>query len=155
VAHEVGIVRALVTGGAGFIGSNVVERLLALGHEPVVLGNLSSGFRDNLLPGVPFVEGDVRDRNAVEQAIAGCEVVFYLAASVGNTRSIEQPVTDSGINVLGTVTILEAARAHGISWIVFSSSAGIFGELKTLPIAENLESDVSSKVARIVLGYRW
>jgi len=136
--------RALVTGGAGFIGSSVVERLLSLGHAPVVLDNLSSGYRDNLPPGVPFVEGDVRDRGAVEQAIEGCEVVFHLAASVGNTRSIEHPLTDSEINVLGTLNMLEAARAHGIGRIVFSSSAGIFGELKTLPIAEDHPQDPDS-----------
>ena len=136
--------RVLVTGGAGFIGSNVVERLMAQGHQPVVLDNLSSGFRENLVPGVPFMAGDVRDRDAVEQAIAGCGVVLHLAASVGNTRSIEHPVTDSEINVLGTLTVLEAARAHGIGRIVFSSSAGIFGELKTLPIAEDHPQDPDS-----------
>jgi len=136
--------RALVTGGAGFIGTNVVKRLLELGHEPVVLDNLSSGYRDNLLPGVTFVEGDVRDKATVEQAMAGCQVVFHLAASVGNTRSIEHPITDSEVNVLGTLNVLEAARAHGIERVVFSSSAGIFGELKTLPIAEDHPQDPDS-----------
>lgn len=136
--------RVLVTGGAGFIGSNVVARLLALGHQPVVLDNLSSGFRHNLVPGVPFVEGDVRDGDAVEQAVAGCDVVLHLAASVGNTRSIEHPLIDSEINLLGTLTILEAARAHGIGRIVFSSSAGVFGELKTLPISEDHPQDPDS-----------
>jgi UDP-glucose 4-epimerase len=136
--------RVLVTGGAGFIGSNVVERLLALRHEPVVLDSLSSGFRDNLVPGVPFVEGDVRDRVSVDQAITGCSVVLHLAASVGNTRSIEHPQTDSKINVLGTLNVLEAARAQGIDRVVFSSSAGIFGELKTLPITEDHPQDPDS-----------
>jgi UDP-glucose 4-epimerase len=86
---------------------------------------------------VSLVEGDVRDREAVDRAMAGCEVVFHLAASVGNTRSIEHPLLDSEINVLGTLTVLEAARRHGLRKLVFSSSAGIFGELKTLPIAED------------------
>ena len=86
--------RALVTGGAGFIGSNLVKLLRDGGHEVVVLDDLSSGYRDNLaaLPEVRFVHGDVRDPAAVEQAVSGCEVVFHLAASVGNTRSIEHPV---------------------------------------------------------------
>jgi UDP-glucose 4-epimerase len=136
--------KALVTGGAGFIGSNIVERLLAMGHEPVVLDNLASGFADNLLPGVRFVAGDVRDRAAVDAAVSGCQVVFHLAASVGNTRSIEHPVTDAEVNVIGTLNVLEAARAQGIERIVFSSSAGIFGELKTLPIAEDHPQDPDS-----------
>jgi UDP-glucose 4-epimerase len=122
--------KALVTGGAGFIGSNIVRLLTERGHEVAVLDDLSSGYRENLnaFPSVALVEGDVRDRDAVDRAMAGCEMVFHLAASVGNTRSIEHPLLDS---------VLEAARRHGLRKLVFSSSAGIFGELKTLPIAEN------------------
>lgn len=131
--------KAVVTGGAGFIGSNIVRLLLERGHAVVVLDDLSSGYRDNLapFPAVRFIEGDVRDPETVDSAIAGAEVVFHLAASVGNTRSIEHPLLDSAINVLGTLTVLEAARRHGLRKLVFSSSAGIFGELKTLPIAED------------------
>jgi nucleoside-diphosphate-sugar epimerase len=136
--------RALVTGGAGFIGSNIVKALLGLGHEPIVLDDLSSGYRENLLAGVPFVEGDVRDPEAVSRAMAGCGVVFHLAASVGNGRSIEHPQTDSAINVLGTLNVLEGARARRIDRVVFSSSAGIFGELKTLPISEDHPQDPDS-----------
>jgi nucleoside-diphosphate-sugar epimerase len=136
--------KALVTGGAGFIGSNIVNTLLELGHEPVVLDNLSSGYRENLVAGTPFVEGDVRDLEAVARAMSGCEVVFHLAASVGNVRSIEHPQTDSAINVLGTLNVLETARAGRIDRVVFSSSAGIFGELKTLPIAEDHPQDPDS-----------
>jgi UDP-glucose 4-epimerase len=133
------MVRALVTGGAGFIGSNIVRLLLDRGHEVVVIDNLSSGHRSNLapLPDTRLVEGDVRDAADVDRAIEGCEVVFHLAASVGNTRSIEHPLEDSGINVMGTLTVLEAARRHGVRKLVFSSSAGIFGELKTVPIRED------------------
>jgi len=137
-------VRTLVTGGAGFIGSNIVRRLLELGHEPVVLDNVSSGYRENLVPGVAFVEGDVRDRESVKAAIDGCGVVLHLAASVGNARSIADPQTDSAINVVGTLNVLEAARAQGIERVVFSSSAGVFGELKTLPIAEDHPQDPDS-----------
>jgi UDP-glucose 4-epimerase len=136
--------KALVTGGAGFIGSNVVDALQKLGHEPVVLDDLSSGYRENLVPGVPFVEGDVRDLDAVTRAMVGCGVVFHVAASVGNVRSIEHPQTDSAINVLGTVNVLETARACRIDRVVFSSSAGIFGELKTLPISEDHPQDPDS-----------
>ena len=137
--------RTLVTGGAGFIGSNLVRQLVEDGHDVTVLDNLLSGYRSNLEPfrEVRFMEGDVRDEAAVFRAIDGAEVVFHLAASVGNKRSIDHPITDAEINVIGTLRILEAARRGGVRKIVTSSSAGIFGELKTLPIREDhpLEPD--------------
>jgi UDP-glucose 4-epimerase len=131
--------KTLVTGGAGFIGSNLVRLLLQEGHEVTVLDSLASGYRSNLT-GVPvnaFVIGDVRDTSLLDRAMAGTEVVFHLAASVGNSRSIDHPFVDASMNVMGTLNVLEAARRHGLRKIVFSSSAGIFGELKTLPIAED------------------
>ncbi len=136
--------RFLVTGGAGFIGSNIVARSLELGHEAVVLDDLSSGFAENLVPGVPFFDADVRDAGAVAGAMEGCEVAVHLAASVGNARSIDDPVKDAQINVIGTLNVLEAARRQGLRRIVFSSSAGIFGELKTLPISEDHPQDPDS-----------
>ncbi len=131
--------KVLVTGGAGFIGSNLVKQLLHDGYEVTVLDNLLSGYRCNLdpFPEVCFIEGDVRDEFAVAKAIKGAEVVFHLAASVGNKRSIDNPITDAEINVIGTLRVLEAARREGVRKIVTSSSAGIFGELKTLPIRED------------------
>jgi len=137
-------VRVLVTGGSGFIGSNIVRRLLELEHEAVVLDDLSSGFAENLVPGVPFFEADVRDAGAVAAALEDCAVVLHLAASVGNARSIDDPVKDSQINVIGTLNVLESARRQGLRRIVFSSSAGIFGELKTLPIDEDHPQDPDS-----------
>ncbi len=136
--------KVLVTGGAGFIGSNIVGRLLELGLTPVVLDDLSSGFSENLVPDVRFVQADVRDDDAVLAAAVGCDVIVHLAASVGNARSIDDPVKDSQINVIGTLNVLQAARRHGLRRIVFSSSAGIFGELKTLPIAEDHPQDPDS-----------
>lgn len=131
--------KALVTGGAGFIGSNVVKMLLAEGYSVVVLDNLSSGYRCNLdiFPEIEFIRGDIRDRKAVASAVTGVDVVFHLAASVGNVRSIERPIEDSETNVIGTLQILEMARQVGVRKVVFSSSAGIFGELKALPIRED------------------
>src|SRR5262245_61951586 len=131
--------RVLVTGGAGFIGSNLVQALVANGCDVTVLDNLSSGHRANLagVPQVRFIAGDVRDPVAVGTAIQGAAVVFHLAASVGNKRSIDDPITDAEINVLGTLRVLEAVRAHKVRKVVTSSSAGIFGELKTLPIRED------------------
>jgi nucleoside-diphosphate-sugar epimerase len=131
--------KALITGGAGFIGSTLAKGLAASGAEVTVLDNLSSGYRENIQkqPGIRLVEKDVRDAAAVKAAVAGTNVVFHLAASVGNQRSIEQPVNDAEINVIGTLRVLEAARKAGVRKVVLASSAGIFGELKTLPIRED------------------
>jgi UDP-glucose 4-epimerase len=131
--------RVVVTGGAGFIGSNLVKALVANGCAVTVLDNLSSGHRANLaaVPQVRFIAADIRDRDAVDTAIQGATVVFHLAASVGNKRSIDDPIADAEINVLGTLRVLEAVRVHRVRKVVTSSSAGIFGELKTLPIRED------------------
>ncbi len=131
--------RALVTGGAGFIGSNLVAALTRQNRDVTVLDNLLTGHRSNLEQhrAALFIEGDVRDPNAVREAVRGCDVVFHLAASVGNKRSIDFPIEDAEVNVLGTVRVLEAARQAGVRKIVVSSSAGIFGELMTLPIRED------------------
>lgn len=131
--------KALVTGGAGFIGSNLVAKLLHEGWDVTVLDNLLSGHRENLAPfrQVEFIEGDVRDASTLEWAADGASAIFHLAASVGNKRSIDLPLDDATINVLGTLNVLEAARKANIPKVMFSSSAGIFGELKTLPIGED------------------
>jgi UDP-glucose 4-epimerase len=146
--------RALVTGGAGFIGSNLVKLLIDEGHDVVVLDNLSSGYRENLvkLPQVRFIEGDVRDGSALRSAATDCEVIFHLAASVGNTRSIEHPIDDAEINVIGTLLVLEAARHLGARKVVFSSSAGIFGELKMVPIREDHTVEPDSPYGASKLG---
>jgi len=130
--------KTLVTGGAGFIGSNLVRLLLDEGHDVTVFDSFASGFRSNLerLPITRLVVGDVRDLSLVESAIEGVEVIFHLAASVGNTRSIDHPIVDAEVNAIGTLNVLETARRKGVRKIVVSSSAGIFGELKALPISE-------------------
>lgn len=131
--------RCLVTGGAGFIGSNLVRELLAAEHQVTVLDSLLSGYEANLepFPDARFIKGDVRDATAVADAVKGADVVFHLAASVGNKRSIDDPYLDADINVMGTIRVLEASRKAGVRKIVASSSAGVFGELKTLPIRED------------------
>lgn len=135
-----------MTGGAGFIGSNIIKLLIEEGHAVTVLDNLHSGYRDNLspFPDVAFIEGDIRDERAIDEAMRGADVVFHLAASVGNTRSINHPIEDSEINVIGTLRVLEAMRKHRVPKIVTSSSAGIFGELKTLPISEDHQVEPDS-----------
>ena len=155
--------KALITGGAGFIGSNIVKSLLSLNHEVTVLDNLLSGYRENLDPfiaDIRFVEGDIRNRDDVDTGMQGNDVVFHLAASVGNKRSIDHPIEDAEINVLGTLNVLESMRRYEVRRIVSTSSAGIFGELKTLPIDESHAIDPDSpygatKLAseKLVLAY--
>lgn len=137
--------KALVTGGAGFIGSNVVEKLLSEGWQVRVLDDLSSGYADNLtgLP-VEFVEGDICDARAAEEACKDIDVVFHLAASVGRQRSIDHPQRDSEINLLGTINVLEGMRKNSVRKIVYSSSAAIFGELVTDTIDEGHPQNADS-----------
>jgi len=130
--------KVLVTGGAGFIGSNVAGRFVAEGHEVVVLDDLSTGFAENIRTlSAEFIRGDIRDRACVGAAVKGCSAVCHLAASVGNVKSLEDPVQDSDVNVLGTLNVLECAREAGAHTIVYSSSAATFGELVQMPIAED------------------
>jgi UDP-glucose 4-epimerase len=138
--------RALVTGGAGFIGSNLTDALLARGDEVIVVDDLSTGRRENLeqalANGATLVEADIRDRVALEE-IAGRErpeVIFHLAAQIDVRKSIADPAFDASINVGGTANVLEAARAAGTRRIVFSSTGGaIYGEGdgQQLPLAED------------------
>jgi UDP-glucose 4-epimerase len=146
--------KTLVTGGAGFIGSNIARQLIADGHSVTILDNFQSGHRVNLeaIQEARFIEGDVRDRDAVREAADGTDAIFHLAASVGNKRSIDLPLDDAATNVLGTLNVLEAARRAGIPKVVFSSSAGIFGELKTLPIREDHPAEPDSPYGASKLG---
>lgn len=125
--------KVLVTGGAGFIGSNVVNLLLGNDFGVVILDNLSTGYRENINPRATFMQGDIRDGTTLEKAARGCQAIFHLAASVGNLRSLQDPLFDSDVNLLGTLNVLEMARRLGVKKVVFSSSAAIFGEVKKLP----------------------
>jgi UDP-glucose 4-epimerase len=118
-------VRAVVTGGAGFIGSNLVDALVGRGDEVVVVDDLSSGRRDFVNPAASFVEADIR--GGIDAA--GADVVFHLAAQADVQTSVRRPDQDAAVNVVGTVRVLEAARAAG-SQVVFSSTGGaIYGEV--------------------------
>lgn len=146
---------ALVTGGAGFIGSNIVKKLLEDGHTVTVLDNLLSGFERNISGlDCTFIKGDITNSEDVERAFEGNKIdtVFHLAASVGNKRSIDFPISDSMINVIGTLNVLECARKNGVKKLVASSSAGIYGELKTLPIREDHPIEPESPYATSKLG---
>ncbi len=140
------LMKALVTGGAGFIGSNLVDALLARGDEVTVLDDLSTGRRENLAgalaAGATLAEADIRDRSSVEAVAveAKPEVVFHLAAQIDVRRSVADPAFDASINVGGTANVLEAARAGSARRVVFTSTGGaIYGEGKgqALPLGED------------------
>jgi UDP-glucose 4-epimerase len=143
---ECGAVRCLVTGGSGFIGSNLVDALVARGEEVTVVDDLSTGRRENLdgalEAGAELIEADVRDADAVS-ALFGekrPELVFHLAAQIDVRRSIEDPAFDASVNVGGTANLLEAARSAGTRRFVFISTGGaIYGEGdgKPLPLDES------------------
>ena len=133
--------RTCVTGGAGFIGSTLVDRLLRDGHEVVVLDNLSSGSLENLRDArahVDFREDDLRDLSAVRRAVADCEVVYHLAALASVARSVEHPDVVTEVNVGGTLNVLMAARDGGTRRVVFASSSSVYGDTPQLPKHEGM-----------------
>lgn len=128
----------LITGGAGFIGSNIAKEGLALGYEIRILDNLSTGYIENLEGlDVEFIEGDIRDVSALEKACKGVDGVFHLAASVGNIKSIEQPREDLEINYGGTLNLLEVMRRYKVPLLIYSSTGAGYGEPIRLPIDEH------------------
>ena len=133
--------RCLVTGGAGFIGSHIVQQLRDDGHEVRVLDNLSTGSRDNLdgMAGVDFLEGDIRRPADCDRATDGVEVIFHVAALPSVPRSIADPWASHDHNVNGTVQLLEAARRAGVRRVVYSSSSSVYGDTPTLPKVETME----------------
>jgi UDP-glucose 4-epimerase len=158
--------RALVTGGAGFIGSHLVGRLLAEGHPVRVLDNFSAGHRDNL----PFaarygtalevVEGDIRELAVVERAAAGVSVIYHQAALRSVPRSVADPLGANAHNVTGTLHVLEAARRAGVRRVVYASSSSVYGSRPDLPKREDqapapISPYAVSKVAGEFYGAVW
>lgn len=128
--------RYLVTGGAGFIGCNLVRFILEQGHDVVVLDNFATGKRENLADvagRIELREADIRDRAAVDQAVAGCAAVFHEAALGSVPRSVEDPLTSHDANVNGTLTVLEAARAADVRRVIFAASSSAYGERPESP----------------------
>jgi nucleoside-diphosphate-sugar epimerase len=131
--------KVLVTGGAGFIGSHIAERLVGGGHSVAVLDNFSSGRRENLRTfDAEVFEGDIRDGSKVREAMKGRDLVFHEAAIVSVPYSVEHPLETHDVNILGTLQILEAARHAGVRRVVFASSAAIYGDEPTLPKVESM-----------------
>jgi len=131
----------LVTGGAGFIGSNLARFILDQGHEVVILDNFSTGKRENLdeIQGrITLIEGDIRDRSTVDKAIAGCKAIFHQGALGSVPRSVDDPQTSHDVNVNGTITVLESARSLGVKRIVFAASSSAYGDQPTSPKHEGM-----------------
>ena len=130
-------VRVLVTGGAGFIGSNLVDALVARGDDVVVLDNLATGRADNVPEGVVFVQGSVADEAAVAKAIEGCRVVYHQGALGSVSRSVADPLASDRANVAGTLTVLSAAQGAGVGRVVLASSSSVYGGSEVVPTPES------------------
>ena len=136
--------RVLVTGGAGFIGSNLVRALLDRGDDVRVLDNFSTGSRRNLeglTSDVEVVEGELRSYERVHNAVRGTEIVFHLGALGSVPRSVQDPLTSSAVNVEGTLNVQLAARDEGVRRVVFASSSSIYGNQAELPLRETMAPD--------------
>jgi UDP-glucose 4-epimerase len=143
--------RALVTGGAGFIGSNLADRLAADGVEVVVYDNLTTGrreFVDGLLqrPGTRLVEADVLDTERLQHELAGCDTVFHLAANADVRHGLEHPRRDLEQNTIATSSVLEAMRGAGVSRIAFSSTGSVYGEPEVFPTPEDCPNPIQTSL---------
>lgn len=143
---------ALVTGGAGFIGSHIVDRLVENGFEVTIIDNLTAGRLENI--GVHkgkgsfrFIEGDIRDWETVKRAVKGVDVVFHEAAFVGAPQSVDNPQLTNDVNVDGTLNLLEASLKFNVDRFIFASSAAVYGEQESLPVKEDAVPCPSSPYA--------
>lgn len=142
--------RALVTGGAGFIGSHLAEALVSGGIDVSVLDNLSTGSPTNLTSikdRITFYEGDIRDRGLLEKAAENTDVIFHFAAMASVTQSVEDPVESAMINDIGTLYVLEAARKNHAKRVVLSSSCAVYGDDPQLPKVETMAPNPLSPYA--------
>src|SRR3954449_4594669 len=133
--------RALVTGGGGFIGSHLARRLLREGYEVRVLDNFATGRRENLLDiwdDIELVEGDIQSYERVHTAVRGCHVVAHLAALPSVPRSVQDPLTSNATNVTGTLNVLLAARDANVGRVVYASSSSVYGANPELPKREEM-----------------
>ncbi len=130
--------RILVTGGAGFIGSHIVDRLLKKGFEVTVVDNLSTGQRENITQhkdkkDFHFIKGDIQDKALVKKVVENVDAVFHEAARVSVPKSVENPLLTNEVNVSGTMNLLEACRNSDLKRFIHASSSSIYGETETLP----------------------
>ena len=140
--------KCLVTGGAGFIGSNLVNELIQDGHEVVVIDNLSTGKRENINSKARFIQGDIS--NAIEQnfhALDGIDVVFHLAAKARVQPSIDNPIEFNKVNVTGLLNVLNACVKYKVKRFVYSSSSSVYGNVEQFPTVENTDLNPLSPYA--------
>ena len=143
--------RACITGGAGFIGSNLADELVDRGVEVVILDDFRTGWREFLAeaidrPGVRIVEADVLDESALRDAFAGCDWVFHMQANADVRRGLEHPRRDLSQNTIATAGVLEAMRAEGVSRILFASTGSVYGEPKVFPTPEDAPFPVQTSL---------
>jgi nucleoside-diphosphate-sugar epimerase len=142
--------RALVTGGAGFIGSHLVDGLLEAGHSVTVLDNLATGLRNNLdhcQDRIRFIEGDIRNLETVREAVFEQDWVFHQAALGSVPRSIADPITSNAVNVEGTLNMLVASKDAGVKRFLYASSSSVYGNTPTLPKFETMPTTPQSPYA--------
>jgi UDP-glucose 4-epimerase len=134
--------KILVTGGAGFVGSHLVNRLIKEGNRVIVIDNLSTGKKENLNPKAKFYKLDIRNPK-ISQIFKKekPEIVFHYAAQIDIRKSIENPIRDANINILGTINVLENCKRFKAKKFIFASSVGVYGEPKKLPVKENYSLD--------------
>lgn len=140
----------LVTGGAGFIGSNIALTLVEQGHNVRVLDNLASGFRQNLksvADKIEFIEGDITNLDTVTKAVSGMDYVLHQAALPSVPRSVKDPISSNEVNITGTLYLLQASKESGVKKFVMASSSSIYGESEELPKHEQMEPSPLSPYA--------
>lgn len=150
--------RYLVTGGAGFVGSNIVEELVRRGEAVRIIDDFSTGKRENLSGfdgALEVVEADIRDAAAVHRAMRGVDYVLHQAALASVQRSVDNPVATNEVNVTGTLNLLQAARAESVKRFVFASSSSIYGDSTELPKHERMPANPKSPYALTKLTGEW
>ena len=146
----------LVTGGAGFIGSNIVDTLIERGEKVKVIDNFVSGKRENLLPvldKIELIEGDIRDTAVLKDAVAGVDYILHQAALRSVPKSVDDPTSFNEVNISGTLNVLLAAKEAGVKRVVFASSSSIYGEARVFPEKEtHLPLPISPYAASKIAG---
>ena len=148
--------RAIVTGGAGFIGSNLVDRLIDDGHEVIIFDNYSTGKKENINPKAKFFLVDISHQPSfthptMRDIMTGVDVVFHLAAKARVQPSIDEPIDFHNTNVNGTLNMLDACRKYGVKRFVFSSSSSVYGDIREEDLPTSEDKDLNPKVYEIRL----
>ena len=145
----------LVTGGAGFIGSHLVDALVAAGNDVRVLDDLSNGVKENVNPDAELVVGTLADPDTVKRAVTGAELVFHLGALGAVSRSVADPLTTDQVNVHGTLSVLKQACDAGVRRVVFASSSSVYGDVEIIPTPETAPLQPRSPYAVSKLAGEW